>query len=336
MSGSRIPRRRGRAGNGPYDRRSRSPVNNNTYRPVTFQGPGPGFYPPFQQPPSLYAPPPVPFHAPPPPEPQKEPVTREEPFRTLFVRNIEYGCPEQEIRELFEPFGDIKSIYNLIEKRGMAFVTYYDIRCAERAKREMNGYRMKSDRCIDVHFSTPKDDDLNTDRCDETKNQLSELFGQYGSVKSVRIYKDTPNRHCVDAFNSIEGKEINGGTFELRYTWDLSIRVMKHEIADGRREVSRKRDSRDGGDKRRSSGRRTTSDSYRPNYDERDSNPPYMPPPLNPGFTPQYPNYPMPQGYFPPGEGFYPNEPYPPMQSNDARLAQAQQAQQVISTCSNN
>src|SRR4051794_27607760 len=43
----------------------------------------------------------------------------EKPSRTLFVRNIPYVTDEQEIRNLFEVFGDIKLIFNLIAKRGI-------------------------------------------------------------------------------------------------------------------------------------------------------------------------------------------------------------------------
>lgn len=48
----------------------------------------------------------------------------ERPTRTLFVRNVNYTVSEKQLRETFQKYGEIKRIFNLIEKRGMAFVTY--------------------------------------------------------------------------------------------------------------------------------------------------------------------------------------------------------------------
>jgi RNA recognition motif-containing protein len=49
---------------------------------------------------------------------------KERPTRTLFVRNISYNVSENEVYEIFAKFGELKRFFNLIEKRGMAFVTY--------------------------------------------------------------------------------------------------------------------------------------------------------------------------------------------------------------------
>lgn len=47
--------------------------------------------------------------------------------RTLFVRNIAYECSEDELRQMFERYGEIKKLYSLVEKKGMAFITYVSI-----------------------------------------------------------------------------------------------------------------------------------------------------------------------------------------------------------------
>ena len=47
--------------------------------------------------------------------------------RTLFIRNISYDVPESTIREMFEKYGEIKKLFLLVEKRGMAFITYVSI-----------------------------------------------------------------------------------------------------------------------------------------------------------------------------------------------------------------
>lgn len=47
--------------------------------------------------------------------------------RTLFIRNVSYDVPESTIREMFEKYGEIKKLFLLVEKRGMAFITYVSI-----------------------------------------------------------------------------------------------------------------------------------------------------------------------------------------------------------------
>lgn len=47
-----------------------------------------------------------------------------QPCRVLFVRNIAYGTSVEHVREMFEKFGEIKSVFSLIEKRGMIFITF--------------------------------------------------------------------------------------------------------------------------------------------------------------------------------------------------------------------
>lgn len=44
--------------------------------------------------------------------------------RTLFVRNVQFDTLEDDIRNIFSPFGEIKSVFDLIAKRGLVFVTY--------------------------------------------------------------------------------------------------------------------------------------------------------------------------------------------------------------------
>ena len=55
---------------------------------------------------------------------EKQNDARERPCRTLFVRNIDYNTTEGEIRMVFGRYGDIKSIFDLINRRGMVFLTY--------------------------------------------------------------------------------------------------------------------------------------------------------------------------------------------------------------------
>lgn len=44
--------------------------------------------------------------------------------RTLFVRNVQFDTQEKEVIDQFMTFGDIKTIFNLIAKRGLIFITF--------------------------------------------------------------------------------------------------------------------------------------------------------------------------------------------------------------------
>ncbi|KAA1068737.1 hypothetical protein PGT21_014172 [Puccinia graminis f. sp. tritici] len=177
-----------------------------------------------------------------------ERIQRERPCRTLFVRNVKYETDSQEVREKFEEMGEIKIFFDLISTRGMAFITYYDLRAATMAKERLQGTDV-SGRPIDVHYSLPKDNELER-RCDRDKNQAtlflsitdghrpindSELrnkFETYGEIRSIKPFKDSPyqrfveywdTRACESAHDSLDGSQYLGGTLELKFSWDTGM-----------------------------------------------------------------------------------------------------------------
>jgi RNA recognition motif-containing protein len=165
----------------------------------------------------------------------------ERPSRTLFIRNVNYGVSEEILREMFEPYGEIKRFFNLIEKRGMAFVTYYDSRSAEKAKREVQGRKVEG-RTIDIHYALPKDEE-STDEDDKNtgtlfvsfrnlknplppNNEIKDYFSKWGEIKEVRECKNSPNqkfvefydlRDCEKAYNDTQNAPFSGGTLDVKY-----------------------------------------------------------------------------------------------------------------------
>ncbi|RUS31711.1 hypothetical protein BC938DRAFT_477245 [Jimgerdemannia flammicorona] len=174
------------------------------------------------------------------------------------------------MRREFGKFGEIKNLFDLVDKRGMVFLTYYDIRAAEKAKQEMQGSDLAG-RKIDVHFSLPKEEEENQ-KCDRDKNQgtlfitlrdgkdpldndeLMKYFSQFGDVKIIREYKGLANalnpnpnaasqrfvefydsRACVDAYDATMGLEWHGGTFDVKFAWDQSLKD-RHEAFNAKRE----------------------------------------------------------------------------------------------------
>jgi RNA recognition motif-containing protein len=58
----------------------------------------------------------------------------EYPSRTLFVRNINIHTSDEELLQLFQQHGEIRTMYTACKHRGFVMITYYDIRAATRAK----------------------------------------------------------------------------------------------------------------------------------------------------------------------------------------------------------
>ncbi|KAI9251784.1 hypothetical protein BDA99DRAFT_563490 [Phascolomyces articulosus] len=231
-------------------------------------------------------------------------VAREKPCRTLFVRNIQYDLKAHEIREMYEKFGEVKEVFNLIESRGMVFVTFYDIRAAEKAKDATQGMFL-ANRRIDVHYSLPKEEEENA-KCDRTKNQgtllftlkntdswlqddqLYDYFGQYGEVKIIRTphfrhhSENNERRHrqrfvefydsrgCVDAYDGCHGEEYKGGRWDVSFFWDHTNRERSEAFAAKKERPTemRIRDRRDNTERRRGGGRGGDFSRSRRHFDE--------------------------------------------------------------------
>lgn len=75
-----------------------------------------------------------PQHRPERPERQPRQKTKiNNPLHTVFFYNIPYNVPTEEIRSFANQYGEIMNLHSVIESKGQAFATYYDIRNAEKA-----------------------------------------------------------------------------------------------------------------------------------------------------------------------------------------------------------
>ncbi|PWY98896.1 hypothetical protein BCV70DRAFT_201681 [Testicularia cyperi] len=169
----------------------------------------------------------------------------EKPCRTLFVRNVQFETDSKQVKEQFEQFGEIKTFFDMVNKRGIAFITYYDIRAASAAMDGMKGAPFGG-RPIDIHYSLPREEDK-AQRCDREKNQgtlfttlkqptepltdemVYNVFGEFGDIKLVRSL-DQPNSRFVEYFDSrgcqlahdrLNGQTFMGGQWDVKFAWDL-------------------------------------------------------------------------------------------------------------------
>ncbi|EJD54479.1 hypothetical protein AURDEDRAFT_141332 [Auricularia subglabra TFB-10046 SS5] len=174
-------------------------------------------------------------------------IQRERPCRTLFIRNIKYETDSNHVRARFEEFGEIKSFYDLISSRGMVFVTYYDLRAAERTRERLQGAELAG-RPIDVHYSLPRADEQNG-RCDRDKNQgtllvslrnspsgqpideheLRRKLQQFGDVKGIKSAGSPTDRYvemydtrsCEEAHDKLRHQPLQDGDMEIEFAWDI-------------------------------------------------------------------------------------------------------------------
>lgn len=177
----------------------------------------------------------------------KDRLKRERPCRTLFVRNIDFHADMKELRQRFEQFGEVKSFFDLVEKRGLAFISFFDLRAAEAAKYGVQGTTLNG-RDLDVHYSLPKEAET-AKRCDRDKDQgtlflvlkraphdlsdaeLHNLFSPFGEIKNLRRYKDQGNcrfleywdcRAAKAAHDAIINTTYRGGTWDIKFAWDTA------------------------------------------------------------------------------------------------------------------
>ncbi|KAI5476331.1 hypothetical protein MNV49_007844 [Pseudohyphozyma bogoriensis] len=177
----------------------------------------------------------------------EERIAKERPCRTLFVRNLKYETTQEEVRAVFERSGEIRDFVDISDSKGMAFITYYDVRAAIHAKSALQGM-MIGGRAIDVHYSLPRESDL-ARRCDRDKGQgtlllslsssatspilppeIGQMFSRFGEVKEIfphatRRGEDYieffDSRGAVRAYDEMDGAPFKGGKIQLEFVWDI-------------------------------------------------------------------------------------------------------------------
>ncbi|GAB1526034.1 hypothetical protein RhiTH_009200 [Rhizoctonia solani] len=169
------------------------------------------------------------------------------PFMTaLLNKESNYETDSTSVRRQFEEFGEIKTFFDLIANRGMVFVTYYDVRAAERARERLQDSEI-SGRPIDVHYSLPRGDEQ-AGRCERDKNQgtllitlrqsnqtvddheLRRLFQRFGDVKQIlpaegrndqRLLEMYDSRAMETAHDHLQGQPLQDGIMDIEFAWDV-------------------------------------------------------------------------------------------------------------------
>ncbi|KAF7347475.1 Mei2 protein [Mycena venus] len=172
-------------------------------------------------------------------------------YSSATLRRVIYETDSQDVRNIFEEHGEIKTFFDLISTRGMVFVTYFDLRAAERARDRLQGSEI-SGRPIDVHYSLPRDDHAKGGDRDKNQqlqgclqvtlrsspsgqpiddNEVRHKFQQFGDVKSVKPVGDRPDsryvefydtRACDEAYDRLRHQGLQDGVMDIVFAWDVN------------------------------------------------------------------------------------------------------------------
>ena len=83
-------------------------------------------------------------------------------MKNIFVAKLNYSTTEDELRNLFEQYGDVTEVHIIKDKmthksKGFGFVEMYDDEAADRAISELDGYELKG-RIIAVNEARPREE----------------------------------------------------------------------------------------------------------------------------------------------------------------------------------
>ncbi|XXG47144.1 hypothetical protein AAC387_Pa02g1836 [Persea americana] len=176
----------------------------------------------------------------------------EHPSRTLFARNINSNVEDSELRVLFEQYGDIHTLYTTCKHRGFVMISYYDIRAACNAMRELQSKPLRGQK-LDIHFSIPKDNPSEKDinqgtlvvfnlHSSVSNDDLRQIFGVYGEIKGIC---ETPHkrnhkfvefydvRAAEDALNALNRSDIAGKRIKVEPSRPGGARHLMQRLSLG-------------------------------------------------------------------------------------------------------
>ncbi|KAF1867576.1 hypothetical protein Lal_00050005 [Lupinus albus] len=135
----------------------------------------------------------------------------EQPCRTLFVRNFNSNVEDNELKALFEQYGDIRTMYTACKHRGFVMISYYDLRAAQNAMQALQNRPLRS-RKLDIHYSIPKVNAPEKDIGHGTlmlsgldssalNDELRRIFGFHGEIKEIYEYPEMNHLKFIEFYD---------------------------------------------------------------------------------------------------------------------------------------
>lgn len=123
-------------------------------------------------------------------------AAEEQPSRILFIRGLDPTVSDEALVQMFEAYGEIRSLYTACKSRGFIVLSFYDLRASCLAIHALQGAQLGGGK-LQISFSTPKDNMGDKDAHQGTVTvfniaptatpmQLAEQFAMYGDIKDVR------------------------------------------------------------------------------------------------------------------------------------------------------
>lgn len=162
------------------------------------------------------------------------------PIHTVFYFNIPYDVTNDEFREFASKFGEITNVYPIFDK-GIAFVTYNDLRDAQRAVLSSDVYL--HNRKVKRDFASKPPDHARKNPCDTcstvlvtsledvSKIKADDVIGkmrEFGEIRNssqdrprsgefvIRFFKLRDAKNCVDH----NGLDLRHETLKIEYLLD--------------------------------------------------------------------------------------------------------------------
>ncbi|KAH0785515.1 polyadenylate-binding protein, cytoplasmic and nuclear [Histomonas meleagridis] len=237
-----------------------------------------------------------------------------EPIHTVFFFNIPYNVTYDEFSQYASKYGEISNIYSIFE-RGMAFVTYYDIRDAINAVK--NPYEKIHDRIIKTSFAFKPPAHSKRD----PHSACSTVHVK--SLESISNVLIDDVKESIAQFGEIRDSTVRGtGDFVVKF---YNLKSAKAAVEKGSIDVKGETLSieflpeADEGDD--PSAHPQLTHGHDNNQGHFNQHYPYPPPPYQ--FPPQYPPYPgVPQGGVPMQPPYGAPQGMPPPPTNGQPLQQ--------------
>jgi RNA recognition motif-containing protein len=267
------------------------------------------------------------------------------PIHTVFVRNLASEVTDSDLKTMAEEFGPTSSVFSLANRRGIGFVTFYDLRDAERC---VNGLECRTVHNREIHTSyaysppgnSPRDPratcatiTVNSPDVSIGEGDIATAFAKYGEIKAI-LKGDEATSWTVKYF------DLRAARKAIEETGTVKLNGKKTAVSLNLKDDDDQKSVPTGNEphfppraaERRERGPRTEFPAqYAP--------PPYgfaygMPPmyPGYPGYPGQFP-YPPPPGWPPPDFQGFPGQEFQagpaPQMSQGAPTAQVGQGWQA-------